>query len=105
MPVVLLEWKEGEVWLHRPLPMFHHATQTSLSLICQQQPVIRIPLPAGSPAQDSRCDSAREQAADVPTVALNQTCSSPSLRGGYHGTGPHKQYLSAQPVRGIYMQL
>lgn len=37
------------LWFHPSLPVFHRAPQTSLSFICQQQqqPVIRIPLPAG----------------------------------------------------------
>lgn len=34
MPVASLQWKEGEVWLPRPLPLFHCVAQTSLSFIC-----------------------------------------------------------------------
>lgn len=55
-----ITWMERR-WLHRPLPMFRHVPQTSLSFICYLEPVIRIPLPAGSPIQESRCDSVRQQ--------------------------------------------
>lgn len=43
----------------------------SLPFICAQQSLIRIPLPAGSCVQESRCDSVRQQEADVPAVAAN----------------------------------
>lgn len=48
LPTCSRIWMEGgQVWLHLPLPVFHRAPQTSLSFICQQQPVIKIPLPEG----------------------------------------------------------
>lgn len=63
LPAFSMTWmEEGQAWLHLPLPVFHGTPQTSLSFICQQQPVIRIPLPAGPNAQESRCGSLRQQA-------------------------------------------
>lgn len=49
-------WWEGECSSSSCAP------QTSLSFICQQQPVIRIPLPAGPNAEESRCALLRQQA-------------------------------------------
>lgn len=50
------------MWLQLPLPVLPGAPQTYLSFICQQQPVIRIPLPAGPDTEESTCGSLRQQA-------------------------------------------
>lgn len=104
LPACLPVWMEGGlVWLHLPLPVLHRAPQTSLSFICQQQPVIRIPLPAGPDAEESRCGSLRQQA-DLCSSCCStlDTVLTFSHRAGYHGSAPHKQYLFPRAVRGIY---
>lgn len=67
--------------LHPSLPVFRGAPQTSLSFICQQQPVIRIPLPAGPPTH-RKADVARRgsRQTDVPAVPPRWKRRSPSLR-------------------------
>lgn len=103
LPAFSMTWmEEGQAWLHLPLPVCHGTPQTSLSFICQQQPVIRIPLPEGPNPQESRCGWLRQQADWCSSCCSTlDTVLTFSQWGGYHGMVPHKQYLFALAVSGI----
>lgn len=78
-PSVWLRRKVRPARLRLSLPVLHSAPQTSLSFICQKQPVIRIPLPAGPTHRKADVAHRGRRQTDVPAVAPHYTQCSPPL--------------------------